>query len=140
MNTVAPTGRIASSPLTIPLYDSDIRRSLEYGGLLPPERIGHFSDYERPQPGWLDPLAAELADLADSPLRWTLDLPHRDSALLQSLEAVLERIRREEEMVLENRASSEAQIRRVRRLHDQARLAVERVKNVRFSPISPPRP
>src|SRR3990167_2378826 len=49
--------RIASSAFTIPLYDSDTRKLLEYGGLPAGRRIRHFTDYETPQSSWLDPLA-----------------------------------------------------------------------------------
>ena len=81
--------RIASSPFTIPLYDSDTRRLLEYGGRLGPDRIRDFSDYERPQPGWMDPLAAELAELADAELQFALEPEHRDAALVQAFESVV---------------------------------------------------
>ncbi len=82
--------RIASSPLTIPLYDSDTRRLLEFGGRLPPDRTLDFTHFERPHPEWMDPLAAELADLADAELRYALQPEHRDAALFESL-AVLDR-------------------------------------------------
>ena len=88
-----PRMRIASSPLTIPLYDSETRKLLEYSGRLD-GRVRHFTDYERVQPGWMDPLVAELADLADAELQWTLTPENRDAGLVAALEAVAERVRR----------------------------------------------
>lgn len=87
-----PRMRIASSPYTIPLFDSDLRRSLEHSGRIGPADVRHFTDYERAQPGWLDPLAAELAERADAELHFALELEHRDAALLQALEAVRQRV------------------------------------------------
>ncbi len=84
--------RIASSPFTMPLYDSDTRRLLEFGGWLPPGRIADFTDYERPHPEWMDPLAAELADLADAELRFALEPEHRDAALFEALAVIDRRI------------------------------------------------
>ncbi len=84
--------RIASSPFTIPLYDSDTRRLLEFGRRLP--SVDHFTDYERPHPEWMDPLAAELADLADAELQHALHLAHRDGALRAAMDAVAKRIGR----------------------------------------------
>jgi len=81
--------RIASSPFTIPLYDSDTRRVLEFSGRLSSEHISDFTDFERPHPEWMDPLAAELADLADAELRYALEPEHRDAALFEAL-AVLD--------------------------------------------------
>lgn len=82
--------RIASSPLTIPLYDSDSRRLLDFGGRLPPGHTLDFTHFERPHPEWMNPLAAELADLADAELRYALQPEHHDAALFESL-AVLDR-------------------------------------------------
>ncbi|MDY0168587.1 MAG: hypothetical protein RBS80_18710 [Thermoguttaceae bacterium] len=84
--------RIASSPLTIPLYDSDTRRLLEFGGRLPRSGISDFADFERPHPEWMDALAAELADLADAELRFALEPEHRDAALFEALAAIDRRI------------------------------------------------
>jgi len=117
--------RIASSPFTIPLYDSDTRKLLEYGGRLGPDRVRHFTDYERPQPGWMDPLAAELADLADAELRWALNPDQRDAALFSAFEVVLARI------------SEAGQAVRLRHLHDQARRAMDQIKDARFQGIAP---
>ena len=87
-----PRMRIASSPYTIPLYESDVRRRLEFRSDFTPSPIGTLAtgtlatgtlasgtpakramrdpafsvwDFERPQPGWMDPFVAELADLID---------------------------------------------------------------------------
>ena len=129
--------RIASSPFTIPLYDSDTRKLLEYRGSLTPERVGHFTDYERPQPGWMDPLAAELADLADAELRFTLQPEHRDGALQSALEVVLSRIGEERQRVEHDRTSNHGQKCRIRHLHDQARHAMGQIKEARFQAIGP---
>ena len=132
--------RIASSPFTIPLYDSETRKLLECRGLLTPDRVGHFTDYERPQPGWMDPLAAELADLADAELRWTLQPPRRDAALLSAFEVVLDRIGEERALLERDRASdksTERQRLRIRELHDQAERAMNQVKDARFQGIGP---
>ncbi len=118
--------RIASSPLTIPLYDSDTRRRLEFGGRLPPGRVRHFTDFERPQPGWMDPLAAELADLADAELQFALNPEHREAALCQAMEAVLKRI------------GKERQSWRILHLRDQAERAMDQIKEVRFQAIGAP--
>jgi hypothetical protein len=88
-----PRMRIASSPLTIPLYDSDTRRWLEYAGPPQGRRAEDFRAYERPQPGWMDPLVAELADLADAELRFALELEHREGALHAALAVVVVRLR-----------------------------------------------
>lgn len=141
--------RIASSPYTIPLFDSETRKLLEYRRLLTPAhsvghvscptdgRVRHFSDYERPQPGWLDPLVAELADLADSELRWTLHLERRESALVQAFEVVLDRIRQEEQTIILDRKSTDARVSRIRHLYYQAQLAMDQLKDARFQGIGP---
>lgn len=129
--------RIASSPFTIPLYDSETRKLLEHRGLLTPDRVRHFTDYERPQPGWMDPLAAKLADLADAELRWTLQPPRRDAALLSSFEVVLERIREERERGERAGDRTERQRQRILRLHDQAERAMSQIKDARFQGIDP---
>ena len=85
-----PRMRIASSPYTIPLYDSDIRRSLEFSGRLLRERVGDFRDYERPHPEWMEPLVAELADVADERLHWALNAETRDGALLETMLVVVQ--------------------------------------------------
>ncbi|HUT91590.1 MAG TPA: cobalamin-dependent protein [Thermoguttaceae bacterium] len=129
--------RIASSPFTIPLYDSETRRLLEYRGLLTPDRVGHFTDYERPQPGWMDPLAAELADLADAELRWTLQPQRRDAALLSAFEVVLDRICEERDRLDHAAESTELERLRIRELHDQAERAMNQIKDARFQGIGP---
>jgi hypothetical protein len=88
-----PRMRIASSALVIPLFDSDVRRRMEYGGRLRPEWITGFADYERPHPEWMDPVAAELAERADSELQFALQPEHRDAAVRQAVEAVVECLR-----------------------------------------------
>lgn len=80
--------RIASNPFTIPLFDSETRRRLEYSGRIE-GRIRHFTDYERPQPDWIDPLVAHLADTADAELQWGIELEHRDAALRAAVAAVV---------------------------------------------------
>ena len=61
-----PAMRIASSALMIPLYDTDIRRSLPSDLSC---RIKHFTDYERPHPEWLEPGLAQLLDQLDEILQ-----------------------------------------------------------------------
>ncbi|MFH1267679.1 MAG: cobalamin-dependent protein, partial [Planctomycetota bacterium] len=129
--------RIAASPFTIPLYDSDTRRGLEFRGLLTADRVRRFTDYERPQPGWMDPLAAELADLADAELQWTLHPEKRDAALFSAMEVVLERIREEKERLKRTPASANRQRLQLRHLHDQARRAMDQIKDARFQGIGP---
>lgn len=84
-----PRMRVASNPFTIPLFDSEIRRRLEYAGRLT-GRVRHFTDYEQVQPGWMDPLTARLADVADAELQWCLELEHRNEGLRAALVAVTE--------------------------------------------------
>jgi hypothetical protein len=121
--------RIASSPYTIPLYESDTRRLLEYRDFLTPDRVGHFTDYQRPQPGWMDPLTADLADLADSELQWTLQPEKRDGALLSAMEVILERIRREERSA-EGRGKAHS-----RAIREQAERALDDVREMRYREI-----
>ncbi|MBN2475125.1 MAG: cobalamin-dependent protein [Pirellulales bacterium] len=115
--------RIASSPFTIPLYDSEVRKRLEFDGRLCRSQATHFTDYERPQPGWMDPLTSELADLADAELQYALQPEHRNGALLQAFEAVVDRIGRQ-------RPSW-----RIRQLQDQASRALEQVKDAQFQGV-----
>lgn len=129
--------RIASSPFTIPLYDSDARRWMEFGGRIPPGGIRHFSDYERPRPDWLDPLAAELADLADSELRWTLNLSQRDAALVAAVEAVADRAEEENRRAQSDRHVSRSRKIRIGQLHDQAARSRREVADARFQAVAP---
>ncbi len=130
--------RIASSPFTIPLFDSDTRKCLEYGGRLGGGRIRHFTDYETPQPTWLDPLAADLADLADAELRFALNLPQRDGALAAACEAMLERIGREERSVLADPGVGAARRARIGQLRREAQWALDQIKESRFQGIDVP--
>ncbi len=127
--------RIASSAFTIPLYDSDTRKLLEYDGLLTGGRVGHFTDYERPQPGWLDPLAADLADLADAELRFALNLPQRDGALMAAMVAVRDRAAREEASVQADPSASSLRQARIGQLRRQAEWAIQQVKEARFRAV-----
>lgn len=129
--------RIASSPFTIPLYDSEIRKQLEYRRILRPERIRHFTDYERPQPGWMDPLAAELADLADAQLQWTLNPQQRESGLFSAFEVVLERICQKRDQLQRSAAATERQNWRIGRLREQAQRAMDQIKDARFQGVRP---
>ncbi len=88
-----PRMRIASSPYTIPLYDTDTRKSLDFSGRLRRDQIRDFRDYERPHPEWMDPLVAALADLADERLHWTLNPETRDGALSETMPAVVEHLK-----------------------------------------------
>ncbi len=115
--------RIAASPFTIPLYDSDTRRLLEYAGRTGPGRIEHFTAYLRPQPGWMDPLAAALAELADAELQFAINLEQRDGALTAALEAVL------------NGISRQGQTSRARQLRDQAQWAMDQIAEARFQAV-----
>lgn len=123
--------RIASSPYTIPLYDSDTRPYLEYRRRSS-ARVEHFTDYEEPQPAWMDPLVAELADLADLELRWTLHLPQRESALFSALEVVLTRIAAEAESRNDRSTDFPDSRARIVALEEQAAWAMEQIKEVRF--------
>ena len=97
-----PKMRIASSPCTIPLYESDVRRSLEFrsdSGCLA-GRVGEnvsipVWEFERPQPGWMDPFVAELADLIDESLQHALNLPTRDAAIIEAVETVRRRMEKQ---------------------------------------------
>jgi hypothetical protein len=126
-----PRMRIASSPYTIPLYDSDTRPLLEYGGRLQ-GRIHQFTDYEQPQPSWMEPLVAELADLADAELQWTLHLAQRDGALTSALETVLGRIRQEAEGIASDPQASAARRSRIEGLQQRARWALDQIRELRF--------
>jgi radical SAM superfamily enzyme YgiQ (UPF0313 family) len=125
--------RIASTAYTIPLYDTDARRLLEYRGFLGPERIRHFTDYESPQPSWMDPLVAELADMADAELQWTLIPEKRDGALRQAFEVVLERIGQERERVTGDPACSPSRRASIERLWEQGQATMEEIKEVQFA-------
>jgi hypothetical protein len=125
--------RIASSAYTIPLYDTDARRLLEYRGFLGPERIRHFTDYESPQPSWMDPLVAELADMADAELQWTLIPEQRDAALRQAFDVVLERVGQQRERVAGGAQCGPSRRSAVERLWQQGRAALEEIKEAQFA-------
>ncbi len=110
--------RIAASPFTIPLYDSPTRKLLQFGDR--PTPVQHFTDYERPQPGWMDPLTAELAEAADAELQFALQPEHRDAALFRAIEIVVQRI------------GQQPPCNRTRRLKDRARFAMDQVGEARF--------
>ncbi|HBT77068.1 MAG TPA: hypothetical protein DEB39_09110 [Planctomycetaceae bacterium] len=75
-----PAMRIASSPLMIPLYDTDIRRQLTRPQLA---SIRDFTDFERPHPEWLVPAIADLIDRIDEHLQHALYPTGRDRALAE---------------------------------------------------------
>jgi radical SAM family protein len=114
--------RIASSPFTIPLYDSHTREVLEHQGLLTPDRVADFTDYERPRPDLMDPLTAELADLADAQLRFSLQPAHRDAALVSAMEVVSSRLR--------EAGSGDS---RIKQLQDQSQEALNEVREAAFA-------
>jgi len=70
--------RIASSPLTIPLYDTDTRRELEFLGKF---RAKSFTDYEMPRPELMNTEVLKLAEQIDEALQEALYLPNREAAL-----------------------------------------------------------
>jgi hypothetical protein len=126
-----PRMRIASSPFTIPLYDSDVRATLEFSGRLGRDRARHFTDYEQPQPGWMDPLAADLADRADAQLQWALDFAHRESALGSVFEILLERIRELRRPASADVATVPYEPARLERLEEQILAALDRLREIR---------
>jgi len=130
-----PRMRIASSPFTIPLYDSDTRPLLEHAGRSGVQRVGHFTEYEQPQPGWMDPWVAELADLADAELQFTLSPQHRDAALGQLFEVLLERVGRRTEQVRRDRGRSACETARMEQLLAQTQRAAGQVREARFRPV-----
>ena len=124
--------RIASAAFTIPLYDSDARRRMEYRGFLGPERIRHFTDYESPQPGWMEPLVAELAELADAELQWTLIPEQRDAALAQCFQVVLDRLEEELRRPASECCGSGSRRAAINRAYRQARAAMDEIKESQF--------
>ena len=126
-----PRMRIASSPFTIPLYDSDTRAVLEFSGRLGKNAVRHFSDYEKPQPGWMDPLVADLADRADAQLQWALEFAHRQEALGSVFEVLLERIRELRGPASAGAtASARAEPARFERLEEQALAALGDLREI----------
>lgn len=98
-----PRMRIASNGLMIPLYDSDLRRKLEFASR--PRFVGplHFTEYEAPHVEWMHPLAAELADVADQSLQGALYPETRNEALLEAMNALAELLR-DHDTLLHDRA------------------------------------
>jgi hypothetical protein len=125
--------RIAITAYTIPLYDTDARRLLEYRGFLGPERIRHFTDYESPQPTWMDPLVAELADMADAELQWTLIPEQRDGALRQAFDVVLERIGQERQRMAGDPHGAPSRLAAVNRLWQQGLSVLDEIKEAQFA-------
>jgi hypothetical protein len=70
--------RIASAAFMIPLYDTDLRRELDFLGRL---KINHFTDYEMPHPEWMNPDVVAWADKIDEALQDALYPQRRDTAL-----------------------------------------------------------
>jgi len=124
--------RIASSPFTIPLYDSDTRAMLEFSGRLGKDCLRHFSDYEKPQPGWMDPLAADLADRADAQLQWALDFTHREAALGSVFEVLLERVRELRGPASASATAAPYPPARLQRLEEQALAALGDLRDLRL--------
>jgi radical SAM superfamily enzyme YgiQ (UPF0313 family) len=127
-----PRMRIASSPFTIPLYDSDTRATLEFSGRLGRDRVRHFTDYEQPQPGWMDPLVADMADRADAQLQWALDFAHREAALGSVFEVLLERIRELRGPASAGATVTPYQPARLDRLEEQALVALGHLREIRL--------
>jgi hypothetical protein len=127
-----PRMRIASSPFTIPLYDSETRATLEFSGRLGGDRVRHFTDYERPQPGWMDPLVADLADRADAQLQWALEFAHREAALGSVFEILLERIRQLRWPTSAGATATQYDPARLERLEEQALVALGHLREIRL--------
>jgi len=127
--------RIASGPYTIPLYESDTRRLLEHRGRIAAGQVAHFTDYERPQPGWMDPFVAELAELADSELQFSLTPEHRDSALVQAFQVVLDRVLAEQRRLAADPRTSAWARSRAAELTEQARSAMDEIRQSQFQAV-----
>jgi hypothetical protein len=84
-------------------------------------------------------LAADLADVADSELRFAINLPQRDGALVAACEAMLERIAREETSVLADPQAGTARRAGIGQLRREAEWAVDEIKELRFREIDVPR-
>jgi hypothetical protein len=83
-------------------------------------------------------LAAELADVADAELRFALNLPERDGALVAACEAMLERIGREEKSVLADPRAGRARRARIGQLRREAEWALDQIRESRFQEIDVP--
>jgi hypothetical protein len=125
--------RIASGPYTIPLYESDMRKALELAGRIPCRSAVHFTDYENPQPRWMEPLVAELADLADGELHYSLMPEHRDAALVEAVEVVVNRIFAEEQRMAGDLSAPAAVRLRIADLAQQARQTLDEIRDLRFA-------
>lgn len=125
--------RIASTAYTIPLYDTEIRQVLDYRGHAAVRSVQDFGDYQRPQPGWMDPLVADLADRADSQLHFSLMPEQREGALIEAMAAVQERIAEEIERAAHDSPATAAH--RLQRLAAQAHAAMNEIRDARFQAV-----
>lgn len=80
--------RIAVTPFMIPLFDTDLRRGLEFQGVL---NFKHFTNYEVPHPELMNPQVVSLVDRLDEVLQDALYLPKKNEAL-NKVETILSRI------------------------------------------------
>lgn len=83
----------------------------------------------------MDPLAADLAELADSELHWALELERRDGALAASFEAIVERIDREKERLRQDPRATRNRKQRIGELRERAKFALMEVKEARFRAV-----
>lgn len=83
-----PKMRVASSPLMIPLFGTEIYRNLEESGRL---KISHFTELDEPHPEWLDPDLAETIDKFDEVLQWLL-YPQKRKEGISGLESLLNNV------------------------------------------------
>ena len=81
----------------------------------------------------MDPLVAELADLADAELQWSLIPEQRDAALAQCFHVVFDRLGEGRQRLAECGASgSRRDI--IDRAYRQARAAMDEIKERQFAP------
>jgi hypothetical protein len=81
----------------------------------------------------MDPLVAELADLADAELQWTLIPEQRDAALRQAFEVVLGRIEEERGRLAARPAASTRERSAIDCLWRQARATMEEIREAQFA-------
>jgi hypothetical protein len=72
---------------------------------------------------------------ADAELRFALNLPQRDGALLAAMEAVADRLAREQESLRGDPAAGASRRARVAELHQKAQWAIDQIKEVRFRAV-----